>query len=445
MCRMRGMNVSGVSIQPHVDARTRPKLPKRHQVRNNAIPPSQDPWYTAPAGFESAAPGHIFRIRPDPSNITAVVSAAAAYNILFRTTNTLYQPSWAVTTLLLPKSPVGVKNNGSKASNGKAALLSYQIPYNTADVDGSPSYLLSTVLAEEYLGIPPFTDSITEALSRGWYVNVPDFEGPLASFADGPQEGHAVLDSVRAALSSAPFPSTLEETRYAMWGYSGGSIASTFAAELQASYAPELDLAGVAVGGLVPNVTTVLSDPKSSVAGLLPTFLLGLTSQYPEAREFLISQLKSEGPYNATGFLAALHLDVDEGLVHYAGQDIDEYFVNGLDALVTAPQLARVIGNNGYQGYHGIPQMPVFAYKAINDEATAGIADSDELISRYCSVGANVLYNRNSIGGHTDELINGAPRAFAFLAAALDGSFARRYNTTGCTWVDVAVNITASA
>ncbi|KAI8945206.1 LIP-domain-containing protein [Xylaria longipes] len=401
-----------------------------HQVLNTAIPPSQDPWYKAPAGFESTAPGTILRIRPGPSNITAVMSAAAAYNILFRTTNTRYEPSWAVTTLLLPKSPVGAKNNGTKACNRKAALLSYQIPYNTADVDASPSYLLSTVLAEEFLGNPPYTDAIAEALSRGWYVNVPDFEGPSASFAEGPQEGHAVLDSVRAALSSDPFPSTLEEARYAMWGYSGGSIASTFAAKLQASYAQELDFAGAAIGSLVPNAIAVFSDPETI---------------YPEAREFLLSQIKPEGPYNVTGFLAALHLNVDEALVHYAGQNIDEYFVNGLDAVFKAPQLARVLGNNGYQGYHGIPQMPVFAYKAIHDDATNGMAGSDEAISRYCGVSANILYHRNTIGGHTDELINGAPRALDFLAAALDGSFAAKYNTTGCTWVDVAVNVTASA
>ncbi|KAH8159491.1 hypothetical protein CIB48_g8755 [Xylaria polymorpha] len=420
-------------------------VPQQHQVLNVAIPPSQDPWYTAPAGFESTAPGTILRIRPDPSNITTVVSAAAAYNILFRTTDTRYRPSWAVTTLLLPKSPVEAKNNGTKACGGKAALLSYQIPYNTADVDGSPSYLLSTVLAEEFGDIPAYTDAIFEALGRGWYVNVPDFEGPLASFLAGPQEGHTVLDSVRAALSSDPFPSTLEETRYAMWGYSGGSIASTFAAELQVSYAQELDFAAAAIGGLVPNVTAVFSDPKSIVAGLAPAGLLGLTSQYPEAREFLLSQLKTEGPYNATGFLATLHLNIDEEFLYYAGEDLSEYFVNGIDAVLAAPEMARVFGDNGYQGYHGIPQMPVFAYKAINDDASAGIADSDEVISRYCGVGANILYHRNSIGGHTDELINGVPRAFEFLAAALDGSFAEKYNTTGCTWIDVAVNVTASA
>jgi hypothetical protein len=43
-----------------------------------------------------------------------------------------------------------------------------------------------------------------------------------------------------------------------MWGYSGGSLATEWAAELQPTYAPELNFAGAALGGLVPNITSVL-------------------------------------------------------------------------------------------------------------------------------------------------------------------------------------------
>jgi hypothetical protein len=151
--------------------------PTTSSVISHAIPPSKDPWYTAPKGFEHAAPGTVLRIRTDPSNITAVVpEAAAVYNILFRTTDTRYRPSWAVTTFFLPKNPVG-GGSGGKGS-GKTALLSYQIPYNSADVDGSPSYLLSTTLGQTALGIPGADVDISEALRRGWYG---ELFGPLHS------------------------------------------------------------------------------------------------------------------------------------------------------------------------------------------------------------------------------------------------------------------------
>lgn len=244
------------------------------QNSSGPLPPSEDPFYTAPRDFELASPGTILRIRHDPGNLTAVVAnTSAVYNILYRTTDTRYQPSWAVTTLLVPKTPLEGRYATGNTTQGQSALLSYQIPYNSVDVDYSPSYRLATDYATPSASGPPATDDISKVLGRGWYVNIPDFEGPLAAFLAGPQEGHAVLDSVRAVLSWDGFPSS-GETRYALWGYSGGSVASAFATELQASYAPELAFAGAALGGTVPNVTSVYDNLTATpYAGLLPGML----------------------------------------------------------------------------------------------------------------------------------------------------------------------------
>jgi hypothetical protein len=151
------------------------------------IPPSQDPWYSAPSSYESASPGDILRLRRAPGNLvsTSFGNASTVYNILYRTTDARYHPSWAVTTLFVPNESDG------------SALLSYQIPYNSVDVDSSPSFSLHGPAAS--LGL--VLSDIQTALSLGWYVSVPDFEGPLASFAAGVQEGHAVIDNVRAVLS----------------------------------------------------------------------------------------------------------------------------------------------------------------------------------------------------------------------------------------------------
>ncbi|CAJ2501707.1 Uu.00g045600.m01.CDS01 [Anthostomella pinea] len=430
------------------------------QVPNNAMPPSQDPWYTAPAGFETAAPGTILRIRTDPSNITAVLDdCVAAYNILYRTTDARYAASWAVTTLLVPREPVGGSNSSSGNNSSveeqekKSALLSYQIWYNTASVDGSPSYLLSTSFASnDMIGIPPATEDIGAALARGWFVVVPDFEGPLAAFGAGPQAAHAVLDSVRAVFESDAFPGERMgeegedrnegDTRVALWGYSGGSLASTFAAERQTAYAPKVRFAGMAIGGLVPNLTEVLhSLTNTALSGLAPQLLLGLTAEFPAARAFLVSQLNA---YNASTFLAALNLTRDQSIVAYANQDIGAYFAGGsLETFLAAPEMARVIANNGVQGHHGIPQMPVFAYEAIADQASH-IASSDDLIDIFCALDVNVLYQRNTVGDHGTEVVNGQPRALAFLDAVLGGLYGERYNATGCTWQDVTVDVAAS-
>ncbi|OCL10937.1 hypothetical protein AOQ84DRAFT_374465 [Glonium stellatum] len=83
------------------------------------LPPSQDPFYTAPLNYELAKPGTVLRIRAAPGNLTSVTSnSSAAYHILYRTTDTRYKPSWAVTTLFVPPS---FSNTASPASNGTDA------------------------------------------------------------------------------------------------------------------------------------------------------------------------------------------------------------------------------------------------------------------------------------------------------------------------------------
>ena len=388
------------------------------------LPPSQDPFYTPPAGYENTEPGTILRIRLAPGNLTVITgNCSASHNIVYRTTNSRYEPAWAVTTLFTPSSP---SDNGS-------ALLSYQIAYDSADVDASPSYSLYNDTGNSF--------DIANALGKGWYVNVPDFEGPLASLSLGVQAGHATLDSVRAVLKSDTGLNT--DARYAMWGYSGGSLASEWAAELQVQYAPELTFAGAALGGLVPNVTSINGSITGTVlAGLIPSSLLGAVSQYPQAHDFLLSKLKTSGPFNKTGFLSAYHLNGEQALVTFADQNIFNYLEGGVSTL-HSPMLEEITNSNGFMGYHGVPQMPLFIYKAIHDEL-APIRDTDELVQRYCNIGANILYQRNKIGGHVAEETNGDARAFAWLSGVLKGTPGLKNPTTGCLVENVTVNITDS-
>lgn len=387
------------------------------------LPPSQDPWYTAPSDFESAVPGKVLRLRSAPGNLTTIFSnSSAAYNILYRTTDSTYNASWAVTTLFVPK-----RTNSS-------VLLSYQVPYNSANVDSSPSYLLyAPVTPDEALT----NNDIQTALGLGWYVNVPDHEGPLASFGLGVQEGHATLDSVRAVLNTGF--GLADDVRYALWGYSGGSIASEWAAELQVQYAPELSFAGAALGGLVPNWTSIITEASEEWwSGLLPAALLGITKQYPAAYEYLLSQLKTSGPYNRTGFLTAANQGIAQDFVTYADQPIFEYFING-SASLEAPVILDIIDSNGYMGYHGVPQMPLFIYKATQDEISP-VEDTNTLVTRYCDVGANILYERNIVGGHLAEETNGDASAIQWLKGVLEGT----YTHDGCTIRNVALNMTDS-
>lgn len=366
------------------------------------IPPTSDAFYTAPKGYQKASPGDILRIREAPGNLTTLLGAncSAAYNILYRTRNSQYKPDWAVTTVLLPAN-----DPTTAGRNATTTLLSYQIPYDSAFLDASPSYALYGADAAS-----PRQD-IGTGLSYGWLVNVPDYEGPLASFTAGVQSGHATIDSVRAVMNAigSGFRTSVQyqydqcddneqshhhhnasqrhhPVNFALWGYSGGALASEWAAELQVQYAPELlgSFKGAALGGLTPNVTSVLLSVNGDIeAGLIPPSILGLSSQYPDERAFLLSRLKTEGLYNATGFLAALNYTLDEAIVAYAFQDIGAYFVGGLQDLL-GPVPTRLTQRDGMMGYHGVPQVPLYVYKAIADEVSV-VNDTDALVERFCN------------------------------------------------------------
>lgn len=388
------------------------------------LPPSKDPFYTAPIGLEVADPGDVLRVRVAPGNLTSLVSnTSEAYHIAFRTTDSKYQPSWAVTTLFVPSV--------SQSNSTGDTLLSYQIPYNSPNIDQVPSYTY-------YGGQTAFNNDqyadVEWALGRGWYVNVPDFEGPLGAFIAGPQEGHATLDSIRAVKSLSV--GLKEDARVALWGYSGGSFASEFAAEMQVQYAPELHISGVALGGLVDNATTAVDDVNANpYAGLIPLGLLGLTAQYPEARAYVLDQLHDTGAYNETTFILSFDLSILEIFGIFANQSLWDYFRDGRDILYN-PLLSNLLHTEATLGGHGIPQVPLFIYKAIDDEVTP-IAGTDELVERYCTYGANIWYQRNTVGGHLPEVANGKARTKQFLQDVLEVN----YTHEGCTVEDVTVNV----
>lgn len=59
-------------------------------------------------------------------------------------------------------------------------------------------------------------------------------------------------------------------------------------------------------------------------------------------------------------------------------------------------------------------------------------------------MGANVLYDRNTVGGHSAESTNGKPAALSFLSSVLTGLQATGLPETGCAVNTVSVNITDS-
>ncbi len=222
-----------------------------------------------------------------------------------------------------------------------------------------------------------------------------------------------------------------------MWGYSGGSIATEWAAELAPTYAPELKFAGMAVGGLVPSLESALYATNGTLfAGLSAAATVGLRNAYPQYRAIVESQVV---PEKLDNFDKAGTLCLSSLILEYAFEDILAYFKDNA-AILRIPLIRSILNETGVMGQHGLPEMPIYAYKAVGDEISP-VKDTDALIESLCARGANIQYVRDHVGEHATEQIAGAADALRFLSDRFDGVPA----PVGCNVTDVAFDVLSPA
>lgn len=367
--------------------------------------PASDPFYAAPSNITDYKPGDIIRHRNLPNPAVGITGLEASYQLLYRTTDSLGNPEAAVTTILVPKNA------------GSNKLLSYQIAEDAAAVQCAPSVAIQQ---------PSFDTSYQTLLDQGVVVNIPDYEGPKSVFSAGVQAGQATLDSIRASLQSKDLTGLSEDANVAMWGYSGGSIASGWAAQLQDSYAPDLNdnVKGVAVGGFVTNLTaTALLVNKTPYVGFLPAALLSLATAY-NLEDLINDELI---PATADEFKQAQSQCMIADLAQFAGQDLFTYFKDGMGALYL-PQVQAVLQKLTMGKM--APKAPLFVYQGEQDQI-APVGSVDETISEYCAAGAAVNYYKDPNTEHLGTASNGIPYAIKFVEDVLGGSSV----APGCTTV----------
>lgn len=189
--------------------------------------PGEDPFYLPPAGYHHAEPGTVLRSRDvELAFLGLVPQALHATQLLYRTTDRNGAPEAAVTTVIMPPD-----------ARAGCPIVSYQCAIDAISATCFPSYALRRH-AKVTGGLAQFELLlITAALAEGWAVSVPDHEGLDGMWGAPYEPGYHVLDGLRAALNSERLPLT-DASPIGLWGYSGGGLASGWAAEMSGSYAP---------------------------------------------------------------------------------------------------------------------------------------------------------------------------------------------------------------
>lgn len=186
-----------------------------------ATPPEQDPFYSyegTKSSLKHMAPGTVLKTRTVPFHIAGIQLPVTVVQLLYRSTSELGQPTVNVTSVLL--APVKLSKT----------VVSYQSFYDSLNTEDDPSYPISGGVHSGGEIAQAESVLITPALLAGETVVIPDTEGEEADFSAGPVYGYNTLDSLRAALSS-PATGLTGATKIGLAGYSGGAIATGWAAQ----------------------------------------------------------------------------------------------------------------------------------------------------------------------------------------------------------------------
>lgn len=376
--------------------------------RSVPLAPEFDPsFYQQPQeALQAATPGKILAARQVIlANFGLLpLNEVDAWQIAYRSNDSRDQPITAVATLIKPR--------GTASQPRK--LFSLQIAEDSTAGYCAPSYAL------QFLSVAPLAGQIIApiefvfaqaALQQGYAVIIPDHEGPNSAYAAGPLGARITLDGIRAAtrfpqLGSAP------QAAVALYGYSGGTMPTGHAAEIAADYAPELNIVGVAEGGVGADLKATLNKADGQfTSGLVLAALQGLSREYPEVAEYLRQ--------NADPGMNLL-MDAKAPLC-VAYQSVLLPFLNLTQRLHTegAPALESMFAETkmGRQ----VPHIPLFIWHAGQDEILPREA-TDELVDTYCrDPEARVQYTIDGTNEHIITEIDGGPSALLWLRDRLEG------------------------
>lgn len=379
--------------------------------------PQDDNFYNPPEDTQDYAEGDIIRWRSAPLMIRSVyypINVKNAWQFLVRSTDSMGNATAIVTTVLEPYDADPTK------------LLSYQFAEDSASQNCAPSYSIlfgakmdTVILQAEML-------LLTIGLSRGWYVVAPDYEGQVGSFTAGRQSGQATLDSIRAVLTTQNTTGIDPDAKVALWGYSGGTIASGWAAQLQPKYAPELksNLVGVAVGGWVTNITlTAQATDMTLFAGLIPNAINGLLQAFPHLHDIVYDSLDED---RRDWFFEAaetcLLTSIEKFAFHNFFSGRKPYFPEGW-LFFDRDEVKQVVNFNtlALTEDQGFPDIPMFVFHGTQDEIVP-FSGAQRGYENYCKWGVESLeFAVSNSTGHILEIIEGSGAAVKWISDRFEG------------------------
>jgi hypothetical protein len=379
-------------------------------IASTPLPPNQDPFYSYSGSTPLAdiAPGTVLNQRSVQVALGTNSTPITAEQLLYRTTGELGQPIATVTTVLMPAT-------GTAAPD----LVDYLSFYDALGAQCDPSYTLQggnpgSANEQQAEAEQAF---IASYLANNFIVTIPDFEGPDLEWTAGYLAGYASLDALRATESYLKLPVS---TKAGLTGYSGGSIAAEWASEVAPHYAPELDIVGVAEGGIPVDYAhnlAYINGATSSWSSIIPAVLVALSLAYGVDLTPYLSpygvQLTTQDAQACIGSLSGV-----------PGLTIQQLLKPQYQDFLAVPVFAKIVDDLIMGSVPGHPTGPLFMGVGDSDGTGDGImvtADVEGLAHEYCQQGVPLQLSVYQGSDHTQAAAQFEPDAISFLQQRFAG------------------------
>ncbi|MFJ3174631.1 lipase family protein [Streptomyces roseus] len=366
-------------------------------VTASAAPTATVPGAATAGATEGATgagrPGDIVDVAPSAFHpLPGQPTGTKAWKIHYRSTTADGLPDTVSGTVIVPQD----------GRTGPRPLVTYAVGTVGMGDSCAPSNNLPYGTAME-------ANLIQQLTLRGWAVVVTDYEGlgtpGVHTYTVGPSAGRAMLDAARAA-TRLPGTGLAADTPVGIMGYSQGGQASGWAAELQGSYAPELNVKGTATGGVPADLLKVADFNNGSYgSGLIFMAAAGQDAAFPELR--LDSYLNPAGKALVAGMREnCVAIDAIAGSFKRISDLTTRNPLEQPDwqARLNQSRLGRTA-----------PAAPVYQYHALGDELIP-YAVGRQLRSEWCAKGANVEWQTIWAGEHVSGVITHSVAAGNWLA-----------------------------
>ncbi len=384
---------------------------------SSAAVPDSFYTYSGRAPLSSMPPGTVLKDRALTYHVAGISVALHVTQLLYRTTDAQGRASAGVTSVVhSPLHPTTDK------------VVGYQSFYDSLNPDDSPSRAIAGGVSLGQGAANVETLLIAPLLLQGYSVVVTDTEGQAADFAAGPEYGTTTLDAMRA-VSRSSATGVSPTARVGLIGYSGGAIATDWAAALAPSYAPDVNarLVGAAEGGVLVDPDHNLHYVEGSAvwAGVLPMALIGVS------RSFGIDLTPYMSDYGKQVYAKLAHASIISALGSYPGLTWAKLAKPQYAQPESIPVFVDAV-NKLNLGSIASPTVPMFIGQGANGalEGTSGskpgigagdgvmiAGDVRSLARKYCAAGTHVRFQQYPLTSHFTTVPLWLPAAYAWLSS----------------------------